>query len=102
MNNKVRANMVIAMNRVIECLNDEDLLGVWLMNGVADGDISPNTTSDEVDEYYLRDENFAELMALFMRMMRYALNDTDAFSQNDLDNGNELLYCDGIVSKRKE
>lgn len=102
MNNIKRANMVKAMDTIVTNLNDEELLDAWLMNGVADGDIDYDTPLEEVDScYYEKDKDFADLMALFMRMMRYALEDEE-LEETDRKKGNEILYCDKVVSKKEE
>lgn len=82
---KERANVVRAMETIARCINNEDIFMGWLMVGVADGDITPETTDEDL-EYYCEDDNFSELMELFLRKM----------SQAREDGG---LYCDGVVSK---
>ena len=65
-----RANRVIEMDNLArELLDDEELWGAWLMNGVADGDIDEHTTWDDVDEYYISDGNYEELGSLFKNLM---------------------------------
>lgn len=85
MNIKRRAEAVRAMETLARCINDEDIFESWLMVGVADGDIDENTTDEEL-EWYCEDKPFAELMGLFLRLMRRA----------EKSGG---LYCDNIVSK---
>ena len=85
MNNVVeRKETVLAMERLVRSCNDEELTMGWLMYGVPDGDINDYTV-DEVDDYFVDDENFASLMGLFLRIM----------SQAEKDGG---LYIDGVVS----
>lgn len=84
MNLKRRADMVRAMNTIVRSINDEDIIMSWLMVGVADGDVKEDTPDDYL-EYYCEDETFAELMALFLRLMKRAEKDG--------------LYCDKVVSK---
>lgn len=84
MNLKRRAEAVRAMETLARCINDEDILDSWLMCGVADGDINEET-EDEWLEYYCEDNNFSELMGLFLRLMSRAKKSGG-------------LYCDGIVS----
>lgn len=85
MNTKKRLEVVRAMETLARCINDEDIFESWLMVGVADGDIDKDTP-DEYLEYYAEDKTFAELMGLFLRLMRRAE-----------ESGG--LYCDNIVSK---
>lgn len=80
-----RANVVRAMELIARCINDEEIFDSWLMCGVADGDID-GSEDDEDLEYYCEDDNFAELMGLFLRLMKRA----------DKSGG---LYEDGVVSK---
>lgn len=80
-----RAKMVNAMEFICRQINDEEVFEDWLINGVADGDIEYGNLTSEVDEYYLEDENFAFLMACFLRRMTAAKKSGG-------------LYCDGVVS----
>ena len=82
---KKRIEVIRAMETIARCINDETIFDSWLMLGVADGDITPDTTDEEL-EIYTEDENFSEIMALFLRLM----------SQANKSGG---LYCDNIVSK---
>ena len=85
-----RKKVVLAMEMLARCINDEDVFEGWLMNGVADGDIPLYSTDiKEVEDYYIEDDNFEDLMSLFLRLMVRAYK-------------NGGLYEDGIVSKSKE
>ena len=68
---KERAKTVLAMEHIIRCLNDEEIFESWLYVGVADGDITDDTTVEDIinDEYYIEDLNFSELMGLFIRLI---------------------------------
>lgn len=79
-----RAKVVRAMETLCRCINNEDIFMPWLSVGVADGDITKDTTDEDL-EYYCEDDNFAELMELFLRLMARAKKDGG-------------LYCDGVVS----
>lgn len=81
---KYRAEVVRAMETMCRCINDEEVFLPWLSVGVADGDITEETTDEDL-EWYCEDEHFAELMGLFLRLMKRA--------------GKDGLYVDGIVSK---
>ena len=80
-----RAEMIRAMETIARCINSEDVFMGWLIGGVADGDITSETTDEDL-EFYAEDDNFADLMACFLRRMAAAKNDGG-------------LYCDGVVSK---
>jgi len=81
----VRKQMVLAMERIVRSVDNEELIGGWLMCGVPDGDIK-RYEEDEVDEYFTEDKNYAELMGLFLRIMTRA----------EKDGG---LYSDGVTSE---
>lgn len=85
MNVEYRKNVVLAMECLVRAVNNEELLDPWLMCGVPDGDIQ-QYTQDEVDEYFIKDDNFADLMGLFLKIMSRAKNDGG-------------LYVDRVVSK---
>lgn len=81
-----RRKMVLAMEYIARQINNEDVFEGWLMNGVADGDIPYGSIDvEDVDEYYIEDNHFKELMGCFLRRMSAA-------------NKSEGLYCDNIVS----
>lgn len=86
MNIKERAKVVRAMDTLCRCINDEDVFMGWLMIGVADGDITSETTDEDL-EYYCEDDNFSELMWWFLKKM------------NDAKEGG--LYCDNVLSCRR-
>ena len=83
-----RIKMVKAMEYIVRNVNNEDLLEPWLAVGVADGDIPYGDLSDDIGETenWTEDENFSELMGLFLKIMAGAKKDGG-------------LYCDKIVSK---
>jgi hypothetical protein len=86
-----RAKLVKAMEFIARQVNDEEVFDGWLMNGVADGDIESGdleATNEDAEnlEYYIRDKDFADIMAVFLRVMARAQKSGG-------------LYCDGIVSK---
>lgn len=85
-----RMTMVKAMEFIARNLNDEDLLDMWLMDGVADGDVQYGDVSvragdDEVLEFYTKNENFPRLMQSFLLIMKDAVKSGG-------------LYCDGVQS----
>lgn len=84
-----RAKMVACMEYIARQINDEDVLDMWLMCGVADSDIEyGNLDISEIDDYYLDDVNFKNLMSTFLVCMNNAFEDGG-------------LYCGGVVSKDK-
>lgn len=85
-----RKKMVAAMEYIARQINDEDVFMTWLTVGVADGDIPYGDLSpDNVDEYYIDDDTFKELMGCFLRRMVGAYNSGG-------------LYCGNVTSLTKE
>lgn len=85
MDKTARIKMIKSMEYIVRNLNDESIMDSWLMVGVPDGDIEYGDLSDEYnDEYFMDSENFADLMALFLRLMKRA----------DVSG----LFCDGVLS----
>ena len=83
--------MVKAMEFIARSVNDEGVFEGWLVSGVADGDIqygdlTVNDGDAEDLEIYLGDEEFADLMNTFLRVMKNAKRSGG-------------LYCDDVVSK---
>lgn len=89
--NLERRNAVLAMERIIRSLNDEEFIMRWLSVGVADGDIDETTTAeDDVLDWYVTDGIFADILGTFAEIM------ADAIEYNGGASG--LLYVDGIIS----
>ena len=91
MNNKAseRAKMVSCMEYIARQINNENVFETWLMCGVADGDIEyGNLDISEIEDYYLDNVNFKNLMSTFLVCMNGAFKDGG-------------LYCGGVVSKEK-
>lgn len=87
----LRIKTVKAMEFMVRNINCEYLIELWLQYGVADGDIEYGdlgVQSEDYEnlEYWLEDDHFAELMTLYLHIMKCA----------EEDGG---LYCDGVVSK---
>ena len=81
-----RKKMVLCMEYITRHLNDEDDFTAWLMCGVADGDIPQGSLDiSDVEDSYISDETFRDLMDCFLRRMKNACKDGG-------------LYCDGIVT----
>ena len=81
---KSRKQMVLAMEMLARSINDENIFEGWLICGVADGDIQ-DYKLEEVDDYYIEDEHYKDLMSLFIRKMSQAYHSGG-------------LYDDGITS----
>lgn len=81
-----RQTVVKAMEVIARQINDEDVFESWLLYGVADGDIDIFSDASQVDTYYTDDDNFSELMGLFLHIMSRAKKSGG-------------LYCDNILSK---
>lgn len=76
-NIKKRVELVKAMNLLARSINNEEYVDSWLMYGVADGD-------DNFEDYCENDDDFASLIALFLRLMSRARKDGG-------------LYCNYVV-----
>lgn len=84
-----RAKMVLAMEYIARQINDEEVFEAWLIDGVPDGDISYGSFDiSEVDEYWLEDDHFADLMDEFLSVMKAAKRSGG-------------LYCGNVVSGRE-
>lgn len=83
MNISERVKMVRAMETVCRNINDEEVFMGWLMCGVADGDITSETSDKEIDDGYCDDDTLKDLMDCFLRRMVAAK-----------ENGG--LNCDGV------
>ena len=86
MNNEQKAErqkMVLAMEFICRQINDEEVLMGWLMNGVADGDFNYGEWDySKVDESYIEDDNFRDLMDCFLRRMSGAKKSGGLFCSN--------------------
>lgn len=82
-----RKKIILAMEMLAREINNEDFIDSWLMCGVADGDIPKFSINiADVDDCYIEDDTFAELMGVFLRVMSYAKKDGG-------------LCVDGVISK---
>jgi hypothetical protein len=86
MNIKERKQTVLAMENLVRSVSNEEYIESWLMCGVPDGDLNRNSIWDDVDDYFIDDNNFAELMQLFLKIMSRAYKDGG-------------LYIDKVSSK---
>lgn len=84
-----RKKAVVCMEYLARQINNEDVFEGWLQCGVADGDIEyGNLDTSAVDDYYIEDDNFKDLMTVFLRRMYFAYKDGG-------------LYCGEVVSGSK-
>lgn len=84
-----RQKAIVCMEYLARQINDEDILDSWLMCGVADGDIDyGNLDATTVDDWYIKDDNFKDIMSTFLICMKNAYNSGG-------------LYCGDIVSRTK-
>ena len=88
-----RIKAVKAMEFLARQINDEEVFDGWLTNGVADGDIEYGDLivregDAEALEYYIRDDDFRDLMKTFLRRM------TAAYRSGGLYCGN--ICCGGV------
>lgn len=76
-----RVKMVKAMEFICRQINNEEIFMDWLDAGVADGDIEYGDLkyNPNFDEYYIEEDEFANLMKLFLRLMKQAYNDGGLF-----------------------
>lgn len=97
-----RARLMRAMDIIVSSINEEGIDDAWLMNGVADGFITEDTTDEEIfHEYCENDDQFADIMSCFVRTMGYMLN-SDGFKKDSRKNGDGYLYCDEVVSEKND
>ena len=85
-----RQKMIVCMEYIARCINNEDIFEGWLMCGVPDGDIErENLDPTQVyEEDYMITDGFKDIMTCFLRKMSQAYNDGG-------------LYCGGVVSGEK-
>lgn len=88
MDKKLRCDIVRAIEKIARTINDEEVFEIWLIDGVADGDITEDTTDEEL-ESYIEDEMFSHLMNIFTIIMKEAHQSGG-------------LYADGVFSKEEE
>ena len=82
-----RRKMVSCMEYIARQINDEDIFDLWRMAGVAEGDIHYGDLDPAaVDEFYIKDENFKDIMNVFVRAM---------VCVQKYEAG---LYCGGVLS----
>ena len=96
---KERAELVRAMEKVCRHINDEDIIEGWLMTGVADGSVDDDTPWEDIySEYCEDDRTFKDIMASFCRTMRRMVLDPE-IEKPDRKLGNIMLYSDTVSSE---
>ena len=84
-----RKKMIACIEYIARQVNDEDVFEYWLTMGVADGDIKyGDLSTDDIDDYYIDDKNFKEMMTTFLILMNKAYKSGG-------------LYCGDVVSLDK-
>ena len=76
-----------AMDYLARSINDEGIIESWLMGGVPDGDITSETTDEEILEMY-DETNLKWFIGCFLRCMKRAAKDG--------------LYVAGIVGTEED
>ena len=84
---KERVELVKAMETIVRSFNNENSIEPWLWLGVADGDITENTTDDDLS-CYIEKDNFTILVQLFMTLCERAFNDGG-------------IYCGGVCVEKE-
>ena len=92
-NKRERAELLMAMDRIATCFNNEELYyDNWRVGGIADGDIiygehrgchDENVDCLMNDDWYMDDDNFRDIINAFMHCVAMARQDGG-------------LYCDCI------
>ena len=91
MNKLRRANVVKSMETIVRCINDESIMDSWLWGGVADADISSETTLEDIAEMgYCEDETFRDLMTLFLKLM-YRAGNCGGLYEDDIVSGTRYI-----------
>ena len=83
-----RIKLVRAMEEIARSIDDEHIQMIWLEYGIPDGEITETTQDDSLNYLVEDDAQFADLMALFIRIMHRV----------PINGG---LYCDGLLSKEE-
>ena len=83
-----RKKLVVAMEYIARQTNNEQLFyDYWLSLGIPDDEIKYGLfNTDNIDNWYIQDAVFSELMGLFLTLMYKAKKSGG-------------LYCDNIVSE---
>ena len=88
---RAQAKMIIEMDNIARCVNNENILYSWLMGGVPDGDIPYKDTISAKDLYEVAETydeyDFKVFVGCFLRCMKSA--------------GKYGLYVDGVVADNR-
>lgn len=91
MDKKERIQMLKAMEIIMRNLNDEELIMIWLSDGIPDG--TP-LDDDEAFEDFTDDVTFADIMDTFVYIMGKACPEPETAKKRK-----GTLYCDGVVNE---
>lgn len=81
-----RAKMIVCMEYICRHINHDGIFNSWLMGGIPDGEIKYGDLDyNNVDECFIEDDDFKDLMSCFLRKMNSAYK-------------NGGLYCGHITS----
>lgn len=94
-NLRERKTMLACMEFISRCVNDEELFyETWMLNGMPDGEINTENLlkdftkeSDSIEDFYVTEETFEEIMTCFLYEMHKAYLDKSG------------LYCDSCLSR---
>ena len=88
---RAQAKMIIEMDNIARCVNNENILYSWFMGGVPDGDIPYKDTISAKDLYEVAETydeyDFKVFVGCFLRCMKSA--------------GKDGLYVDGVVADNR-
>ena len=72
-----RKKMILAMEYIARHVNDEELFwDLWGTYGIPDGEITYGCFDEsEVSDYWTEDENYNDIVEVFMSLMELAVKD---------------------------
>lgn len=70
-----RVKVLRAMDTIARTINNEDIFESWLVYGVPDEEIQPDTKDDELMWLVEDDEDWQEMLDTFSRVMYLAYKD---------------------------
>lgn len=85
MNKELRIEVLAAMDLIASCINDEEILESWLLDGIPDG-----STKEDLEEY-VDDTTFADIMDSFVFVMGILTKNPYSTLERKYS-----LVCDGV------